>query len=212
MLSNGGVKEESGPQPPGRPRDASIDERVLAVTRELLIETGWRGLSVRAVAQRAGVGRASLNLRWPSKAALVLHAILGDAPDLTPFEGTDVTGWIDFVVRGSRQLFSRPDVSAAAPGVLLALQEDAELRSALWAGFSGPAVELFVADVEATTPSQRASADLNARAMLAAAAGAALFMSTVAVDDDSDALENRIVKLLTAGFRSVEGDDTGDRP
>lgn len=180
----------------GRPRDTSIDERVLSVTRDLLVEVGWDGLSMRLVAVRTGVGRSSLNRRWSSKAELVLHAILGETPDLAPFSGTDLTGWIDWVVRGSHELFARPDVRAAVPGLLLALGENDDLRRDLWARFSGPAVQLFADDVQATTSAKRRRADVDARATLAMAAGAALFVSTVAVDDDSEVLRNRIAQLL----------------
>lgn len=183
-------------RPAGRPRDASIDERVLSVTRELLMEVGWDELSLRLVAARAGVGRASLSRRWSSKAELVLHAILGETPDLAPFSGTDLTGWIDWVVRGSHELYRRPDVQAAVPGLLLALRENDELRRALWAGFSGPAVQLFAERVNAGTDAERQRADLDARATLAMAAGAALFVTTIAVEDDTDALRSRIAQLL----------------
>lgn len=182
----------------GRPRDTSIDERVLSVTRDLLVEVGWDGLSMRLVAARTGVGRSSLNRRWSSKAELVLHAILGETPDLAPFSGTDLTGWIDWVVRGSHELFARPDVRAAVPGLLLALGENDDLRRDLWARFSGPAVQLFADDVQATTPAKRRRADVDARATLAMAAGAALFVTTVAVEDDSETLRNRIAQLLIA--------------
>ncbi|QNI04930.1 TetR/AcrR family transcriptional regulator [Mycobacterium kubicae] len=181
----------------GRPRDRSIDERVLSVTRELLMEVGWDELSVRLVAARAGVGRSSLNRRWSSKAELVLHAILGETPDLSPFSGTDLTGWIQWVVRGSHELFSRSDVQAAVPGLLLALRENDELRKALWASFSGPAVQLFAERVNARTQADRERADLDARATLAMAAGAAFFLTTIAREDDSGALERRIAQLLT---------------
>ncbi|BCP13148.1 TetR/AcrR family transcriptional regulator [Mycobacterium paraintracellulare] len=180
----------------GRPRDTSIAERVLSVTRDLLVEVGWDGLSMRLVAVRTGVGRSSLNRRWSSKAELVLHAILGETPDLAPFSGTDLTGWIDWVVRGSHELFARPDVRAAVPGLLLALGENDDLRRDLWARFSGPAVQLFADDVQATTPAKRRRADVDARATLAMAAGAALFVTTVAVEDDSEILRNRIAQLL----------------
>jgi AcrR family transcriptional regulator len=180
----------------GRPRDTSIDERVLSVTRDLLVEVGWDGLSMRLVAVRTGVGRSSLNRRWSSKAELVLHAILGETPDLAPFSGTDLAGWIDWVVRGSHELFARPDVRAAVPGLLLALGENDDLRRDLWARFSGPAVQLFADDVQATTSAKRRRADVDARATLAMAAGAALFVTTVAVEDDSETLRNRIAQLL----------------
>src|SRR6478735_3785659 len=175
-------------RPSGRPRDTSIDERVLSVTRGLLVEVGWDALSMRLVATRAGVGRSSLNRRWSSKAELVLHAILGETPDLAPFSGTDLTGWIDWVVRGSHLLFGRPDVREAVPGLLLALRENDEMRKALWAGFSGPAIELFAA--------QGYGAEVDARAALAMAAGAALFVTTVAVDDDAPVLQDRLVQML----------------
>lgn len=118
----------------GRPRDASIDEKVFAACRELLLEVGWEGLSLRQVAARAGVSRTSTQLRWSSKAELVLHSILGQAPDLKPFEGTDRVGWISWVVEGSHQLFAQPEVRAALPGLLVALQADAALRDDLWRG------------------------------------------------------------------------------
>jgi len=180
----------------GRPRDTSIDERVLSVTRELLTEVGWDDLSVRLVATRAGVGRSSLNRRWSSKADLVLHAILGETPDLSPFSGTDLTGWIEWVVRGSHELFSTPEVSVAVPGLLLALRENDDLRKALWANFSGPAVQLFAEHRAATTRAEKRRVDLDARAVLAMAAGAALFMTTVAIEDDSEALRARIAEML----------------
>lgn len=173
----------------GRPRDTSIDERVLAATRELLVEVGWDDLSVRLVAARCGVGRSSLNRRWASKAELVLHAILGESPDMSPFSGTDLAGWIDWVVRGSHQLFVRPDVSEAVPGLLLALRENPALRTALWDGFSGPAIEMFAA--------RGYGSESDAKAVLSMAAGAALFTTTVAIDDDSPELQQQLVRLLS---------------
>ena len=203
MSQHGGTRS-------GRPRDASIDERVLAVTRELLVQNGWHGLSLRLVAQQAGVGRASLTRRWPSKAALVLDAILGVTPNLVPFAGTDVDGWTNWVVRGSHELFCRPEVNAAVPWLLLALRDDAELRRSLWSNFSDPAVELFVEDVHSADAAARKRAELDARAVLAMAAGAALFMTTVAADDDSARLRARIAALLRTGVRASTADRLDD--
>ncbi|WP_163719516.1 TetR/AcrR family transcriptional regulator [Mycobacterium bourgelatii] len=176
----------------GRPRDASIDERVLSVTRELLVEVGWDALSMRLIAARCGVSRSSLDRRWSSKAELVLHAILGATPDLAPFAGADRLGWVDWVVRGSQQLFARPEVKAAVPGLLLAMGENDELRRRLWSDFSGPAVALFSGDSDDTS-----DAALDARAVIAMAAGAALFLTTIAVEDDTDALHARVAGFLT---------------
>ncbi|QZA15381.1 TetR/AcrR family transcriptional regulator [Mycolicibacterium holsaticum DSM 44478 = JCM 12374] len=176
-------------RPAGRPRDASIEQRVFAVTRDLLVESGWDDLSLRQIAARTGVSRSSLDRRWSSKAELVLHAILGATPDLAPFAGTDRLGWVDWVVRGSRELFARPEVRAAAPGLLLAMSQNEDLRRQLWENFSGPAVALF-------TDGDRQD-ERDARAVMAMAAGAALFLTTVAVEDDTDELHARIAGILT---------------
>ncbi|NKR57666.1 TetR family transcriptional regulator [Rhodococcus hoagii] len=181
----------------GRPRDPRIDAEVLAATRDMLVEVGWDQLSLRAIATRAGVSRAALSRRWPSKAHLVLDSILGSTPDLAPFEGTDRAGWIDWVVAGSAQIFSRPDVRAAAPGLLAALRDHDDLRKALWQGFSGPAAELFAAHAGPGESEEDRRRDLlDARAVLVMAAGSALFSSLIVGDDATPELRARILELL----------------
>ena len=59
----------------GRPRDPGVDERVADAAIELFGEVGWSGFSVEAVARRAGVGKASIYLRWPTKEALLAAAL-----------------------------------------------------------------------------------------------------------------------------------------
>lgn len=175
----------------GRPRDPRIDDAVLEVARTLLLEVGWEQLSLRAIASRAGVSRASMSRRWPSKAHLVLGSILGATPDLAPFAGVDREGWIRWVVEGSAQLFSRPEVQAAAPGLLAALRDHDDLRNELWRGFSGPSTALFLGSTD-----DPESALLDAKAVLVMAAGAAMFSSLIAVEDNTDALRERMLKLL----------------
>lgn len=80
-------------------------------------------------------------------------------------------------------------MSEAVPGLLLALRENAALRKALWDGFSGPAIEMFAA--------RGYGSESDARAALSVAAGAALFTTTVATDDDSPELQQRLVRLLS---------------
>lgn len=184
----------------GRPRDPRIDADVLAAAREMLLEVGWEQLSMRGIAARAGVSRAALSRRWTSKAHLVLDALLGATPDLAPFEGTDRAGWIDWVITGSAQLFSRPDVREASPGLLAALRDHEDLRTALWQGFGGPAAELFAAhggDADGPASDEERARDLlDAKAVLVLASGAALFSSLIARDDDTPELRARIRELL----------------
>jgi AcrR family transcriptional regulator len=60
----------------GRPRDPEADRAILEATIELLAEDGFGGLSIEAVAARAGVGKTTVYRRWPSKIPLVVDALM----------------------------------------------------------------------------------------------------------------------------------------
>ncbi|MER6943723.1 TetR/AcrR family transcriptional regulator [Nonomuraea sp. NPDC000554] len=59
----------------GRARDASIDDRILAVARRHLSVYGYERMSLAAVAQEAGTTRPALYRRWPGKAELAAAAV-----------------------------------------------------------------------------------------------------------------------------------------
>ena len=58
----------------GRPRNETCRTDILSATIDLVAEVGIAGLTVDAVAKRAGVGKATLYRRWTSKEALMLDA------------------------------------------------------------------------------------------------------------------------------------------
>jgi AcrR family transcriptional regulator len=59
----------------GRPRDSSIEDRVIEAAAEELAENGFGGFSVRAVARRSGVSRPSLLLRWRTRDELIVETV-----------------------------------------------------------------------------------------------------------------------------------------
>lgn len=60
---------------PGRPRDAALDANILRAAMELLGDSGLNAVTMDAVAQRAGAGKASLYRRWRSKDELLADAL-----------------------------------------------------------------------------------------------------------------------------------------
>jgi AcrR family transcriptional regulator len=60
----------------GRPRSRRAHRAILDAARELLIEEGYADLHLEHVAARAGVGKATIYRRWPSKEALTLELLL----------------------------------------------------------------------------------------------------------------------------------------
>jgi AcrR family transcriptional regulator len=66
---------EAPARAPGRPRSALADDAIIDATLALLVDEGFDRLSMDAVAARAGVGKATIYRRWPSKEALVIDAV-----------------------------------------------------------------------------------------------------------------------------------------
>jgi AcrR family transcriptional regulator len=59
----------------GRPRRPGVEEAVLGTALQLLGAQSYGEISVEALAERAGVSKASIYRRWPSKAAVVAAAV-----------------------------------------------------------------------------------------------------------------------------------------
>jgi AcrR family transcriptional regulator len=87
------TQTETQARRPGRPRSARADAAIAQATFEMLMEHGFTGLSVEAVAERAGVSKATIYRRAASKAELVITAIestglrLPEPPDTGSFRG-----------------------------------------------------------------------------------------------------------------------------
>ena len=75
---------------PGRPRDERADRAILDAAIDLLAEVGPTGLSVEEVAARAGVSKATIYRRFPTKDDMVvasLSCLSVNVPDSAP-DGT----------------------------------------------------------------------------------------------------------------------------
>jgi len=59
----------------GRPRDPETDSRITTAAAELMLERGFDRTTVDDVAARAGVGKATVYRRWPSKEDLAVAAM-----------------------------------------------------------------------------------------------------------------------------------------
>lgn len=69
---------------PGRPRDEEVRKRILEAAGNLLEETGFGGITVEAIAERAGASKATVYRWWPNKASVLTeafrHAVSPDFP------------------------------------------------------------------------------------------------------------------------------------
>lgn len=70
----GQAQDTAARRRPGRPRTAD-DAAIAGAVLQALVERGYDGMTVDHVARLAGVGRATLYRRWPTKTAMVIDAL-----------------------------------------------------------------------------------------------------------------------------------------
>ena len=100
----------------GRPRSEEAHQAILDATLELLSEVGFSALTVEGVAQRAGVGKATIYRRWPSKLPLVVEAF-GGLPRLEEADTGDLAGDLKTMLRGYLQLFNSTPLATVLPSL-----------------------------------------------------------------------------------------------
>jgi len=64
----------SKPRARGRPRDEAARRRILKAALDLMDETTFARVTAEAIAERAGVSKATVYRWWPNKAAVVIEA------------------------------------------------------------------------------------------------------------------------------------------
>ena len=68
----------------GRPRSEAAHKAVLAAAADLLLDRGLPGVSMDAVAERAGVSKATIYRWWPTKETLALDMLYNEWTKVTP--------------------------------------------------------------------------------------------------------------------------------
>ncbi|QNP75262.1 TetR/AcrR family transcriptional regulator [Streptomyces roseirectus] len=69
----------TGSVAPGRPRSESARVAVLHAVDDLLVEVGYSAMTMKGIAERAGVGRMTVYRWWPTKAHILVEACAEDA-------------------------------------------------------------------------------------------------------------------------------------
>ncbi|MGW3367916.1 TetR/AcrR family transcriptional regulator [Streptosporangium canum] len=108
---------ERNGQQVGRPRDSRVDEAITAAVQKLLGEVGYAGLTVAAVAECAGIGKASIYRRYATKHEMIFAAIVhGEVLEVPPDTGS-LLGDLTALARVIVGHLSNP----AAAGALMSL-------------------------------------------------------------------------------------------
>ena len=128
----------------GRKRDEARDEVILDATLAVLAGQGYEGMTIDMVAAQAGMARATVYRRWPTKADLVLSAVsrmshgdvhLDQLPDTGTLRG-DMTAMIIPFDDEQQQIRIR-----AMAGLLALARTDERFAAAATASGTDPWIE-----------------------------------------------------------------------
>jgi AcrR family transcriptional regulator len=100
----------------GRPRSEEAHQAILDATLALLAEVGFSALTVEGVAGRAGVGKATIYRRWPSKLPLVVEAF-GGLPSFEDADTGSLAGDLKAMLRSYLELFNKTPLAAVLPAL-----------------------------------------------------------------------------------------------
>jgi AcrR family transcriptional regulator len=134
---------------PGRPRSAAIHAAILDAAVDELTERGFSGLSMEAVAGRAGVAKTTLYRRWPSTEQLALEAIrsLGGGYTAVPPPGSPREELL-CLLDGMRRTWTNPRYAA----LMRRVAADATARPTMYRDFRtrliGPALDRMHATLQ----------------------------------------------------------------
>jgi AcrR family transcriptional regulator len=88
----------------GRPRSERARIAVLHAVDDLLVEVGYAAMTMKGIAERAGVGRQTVYRWWSTKAEILFEASVIDAaselaPDPSETTAEDLTAYLEAVSR-----------------------------------------------------------------------------------------------------------------
>jgi AcrR family transcriptional regulator len=129
--------EGAEPAPGRRRHGTQLEDAIRAAVLGILVEQGVRGVTMAAVAARAGTSKPVLYRRWPDRSALLRDALLKVATENIPHADTgSYRGDMLAILRGWSILFASP-LGAIGPAIVGAMPHDAELARAFQDGLIG---------------------------------------------------------------------------
>jgi AcrR family transcriptional regulator len=195
-------KEHTNGRPPGRPRDAAIDELVLRATIDLLVEHGIAGTTIQAVSERTGIARATIYLRWPGTTSLILAALRW-AIKRPPMAVSGVIA--TDLRRGAEQArltLLQPTFVAAMPAVMQAFLTEHDTAPGLSFDTLFPSHRVLLEVFATRAAEQGYRADVDPRAVVNALLGAMLMHLMTTGKPPTRAFGEQVVDVLIGGSRN----------
>ena len=194
------VPEVDGHRGPGRPRSAEVDHAIRRATIDLLAEESYDGLSIEAVAARAGCGKAAIYRRWPSKSALVVDAVRAckDQGFVLPDTDSARDDLMQYV-QGMVRYYRTSDVGRVLPALVAEMARNPELAASFRKGVIEPRRALVLEMLGRGVARGELRADVDLEVVADAMAAVLQHRLLITGQDVDEALPERLVDILWRG-------------
>jgi len=192
-------------RPRGRPRDPAIDDAILTATRQLLLDVGYAGLTMEAIAAGARVGRPTLYRRYPTKAALVFEAVFGKTKTHPDPDTGNLVDDLREAYSWAVEEFAAPEARVALPGLLADLSANPQLAQLVRTLVIEPEYTRVHAALERAQRRGEIRADADLTLAIDAFTGTALTRIMLLGHPVDQAFGERLVDLLVHGLAPRPG-------
>jgi AcrR family transcriptional regulator len=160
---------------PGRPRSTQSHQAMLQATLELLGEVGFDGMSIDAIASRAGVGKTTIYRRYQSKEELVADAIESIREEIViPDTGT-LWGDIDVLIENAAQITLSPLGRQTVAMIISTASTNYEFARIYWTKYLQPRQQALTVVIERAKARNEVQTDLDANLVFDAMSGIMLY-------------------------------------
>jgi AcrR family transcriptional regulator len=191
---------------PGRPRDARADRAILDAALASISERGVDALRVDDVAERAGVGKATIYRRYRSKDELVTAAIAALVGEIAIPDTGSTEADLLALMREAVAVYGRAPAAHAMPALVAAMSRDARLARTTREGFLAARRAALRKVVERGIDRGDLRADLDVELALDVLGGPLFYRLLVTGGPIDMQLARGVVDLMLRGFAPAAPD------
>ena len=193
-------KPKAEASPRGRPRDERADHAILAATLELMGERGAGEVRMDDVADRAGVGKATIYRRYRSKDELITAAVAALVSEIAVPDSGSTRADLLALMRSAVDLYSGSVEAGVMPSLVEAMSRDPELASSVREGFLERRRSALREVLERGVERGDLRADTDMELALDVLGGPLFYRLLITGGPIDEKLAENVVELILTGF------------
>ena len=186
--------------PRGRPRDERADRAILAATLELMGERGAGEVRMDDVADRAGVGKATIYRRYRSKDELITAGVAALVSEIAVPDTGSTRADLLALMRSAVELYSGSVEAGVMPSLVEAMSRDAELARSVREGFLDRRRSALREVLERGVERGDLRADTDMELALDVLGGPLFYRLLITGGPIDEKLAENVVELILTGF------------